>query len=310
MAIPTKPKWAINDITDPVSGENNVVEPPESKKLQGWGRKEIPPRQWVNWLFKQTYLGLEWAEEQIQQLETDLTNLENIIGEGGSVSLADLIDGVDQLQIDVSALQSDLNDAETDINTLQTQVSNLNQFVQNLIDDVGQLQTDINNLIQEVNKTKKVRNTYIEEISDGAGDAIVNITEYENDEVEMYGTLEVGWKQLNNSSATVSSLAGTAQFIMSFQNMDLGMQRYSEEAGNALEIKNWALNMQITGRSVNGSPWASPNSSRHAVNLAEINNFNNRVFLQISTNFDFQNFVSGDKFIISFTAKSIKLPTS
>lgn len=60
------PKWAEDDQIDPVSGESNVYEPPENRKLSGWNRREIPPRQWFNWLARYYYRWILWAKEKIE----------------------------------------------------------------------------------------------------------------------------------------------------------------------------------------------------------------------------------------------------
>ena len=60
MAKPDFPRWATEDQIDPISGQNNVVEPPTTKKDNGWARKEIPPRQWFNWLGRKTYEVFEF----------------------------------------------------------------------------------------------------------------------------------------------------------------------------------------------------------------------------------------------------------
>lgn len=64
--MPTKPNeypdWATEDQIDPVSGQNNVLEPPPTKKESGWDRSEIPPRQWFNWLLRKTAAWLRWLE--------------------------------------------------------------------------------------------------------------------------------------------------------------------------------------------------------------------------------------------------------
>lgn len=62
------PKWAEDDQVDPVSGESNVYEPPENRKLSGWNRREIPPRQWLNWLARYYYRWILWAKEEIERL--------------------------------------------------------------------------------------------------------------------------------------------------------------------------------------------------------------------------------------------------
>lgn len=64
------PRWASQNIVDPVSGETNVVEPPSAHKDEGWQRKEIPPRQWQNWLARQYYDWIVYLDEAVHKLDT------------------------------------------------------------------------------------------------------------------------------------------------------------------------------------------------------------------------------------------------
>lgn len=87
-----KPEWAENNQVDPISGQNNVVEPPGARKQFGFTRLEIPPRQWVNWLFRVLSQWVSYFEEvtdnliadvgdaqgDIAQAELDLAIIENI----------------------------------------------------------------------------------------------------------------------------------------------------------------------------------------------------------------------------------------
>lgn len=43
------PDWATEDYIDPVSGENNVIEPPLEKKQKGWGYRDKGIRNWFNY---------------------------------------------------------------------------------------------------------------------------------------------------------------------------------------------------------------------------------------------------------------------
>jgi|SRR5690606_5109282 len=63
----TLPMWAENDVLDPISGQNNVLEPPTEKQLSGWARAEFPPRQWFNWLGRLSYRWLDWLKQQEEQ---------------------------------------------------------------------------------------------------------------------------------------------------------------------------------------------------------------------------------------------------
>ena len=60
------PEWASQDIVDPTSGVNNVVEPSEAKKDLGHGPLgEFPPRQYQNWLQRIIYNWFQWVTETI-----------------------------------------------------------------------------------------------------------------------------------------------------------------------------------------------------------------------------------------------------
>jgi len=61
------PQWATSNIVDPVSGQNNVLEPPPEKKTDGWNRLEKPARNWFNWLGRLTYNWLNWFNQQESQ---------------------------------------------------------------------------------------------------------------------------------------------------------------------------------------------------------------------------------------------------
>jgi hypothetical protein len=54
------PQWARQNVTDPVSGLPNVIEPTEAKKDAGWNRAEKPARQFENWFKRGTGLWLEY----------------------------------------------------------------------------------------------------------------------------------------------------------------------------------------------------------------------------------------------------------
>jgi hypothetical protein len=48
------PDWAMNDVVEPISGQNNVIEPPQVKKDEGWGYRDKGARNWFNWLSRYT----------------------------------------------------------------------------------------------------------------------------------------------------------------------------------------------------------------------------------------------------------------
>lgn len=63
------PRWATSDLVSPVTGVNNVVEPPESKKNSGWNTYEPPARGWFNWLHRKTYEWLFYLDRVISERE-------------------------------------------------------------------------------------------------------------------------------------------------------------------------------------------------------------------------------------------------
>jgi len=61
------PIWAVQDVVDPVSGQNNVLTPTPEKQQYGWNRLEFPPRNWFNWLGRETYKCLAYLFQQEAQ---------------------------------------------------------------------------------------------------------------------------------------------------------------------------------------------------------------------------------------------------
>lgn len=59
------PRWATNDVIDPTTNINNVVEPPESKKNVGWNLFESPARQLFNWLGRVTYQWIVYLDDKV-----------------------------------------------------------------------------------------------------------------------------------------------------------------------------------------------------------------------------------------------------
>jgi hypothetical protein len=71
------PRFASNNVVDPISGQPNVLEPPEEKKDTGWDRLEFPPRNWFNWLHRKTF---EWLRYLDERQEWDRTTDGNGVG--------------------------------------------------------------------------------------------------------------------------------------------------------------------------------------------------------------------------------------
>lgn len=66
MAKPTVlPEFATQDLIDPTSGQNNVVEPNQALKDNGWNPFRVRPiRNVMNWLHRHTYTWLKYLDEE------------------------------------------------------------------------------------------------------------------------------------------------------------------------------------------------------------------------------------------------------
>jgi len=82
------PEWATVDEIDPVSGQSNVVEPPPERKESGWTRREIPPRQWFNWLARTVGKWIEWARDEIDALDGRVTTNESDLSDATNLPTA------------------------------------------------------------------------------------------------------------------------------------------------------------------------------------------------------------------------------
>lgn len=80
------PVWASLNRTDPISGQNNVTTPPPEKQNYGWNFDEQPPRNWFNWLGRQTNLWLQYLA-QMQNQEVTTTDAT------GATTIFDVVNG-------------------------------------------------------------------------------------------------------------------------------------------------------------------------------------------------------------------------
>jgi hypothetical protein len=130
MAKPTKyPDWSVNtdgtdnDVVDPTSGQNNVVEPDAGKKLTGWIYTEKPPRQYFNWLGRLTTQWIRWFDDYIASTI--------------DVALSNLSSAVSTLQSEVETVTTGLLDR---VALLQTEVETA---ITGLLDRVSTLRTEV-----------------------------------------------------------------------------------------------------------------------------------------------------------------------
>ena len=80
------PDWATLDQVDPVSLQNNVLDPPTNKKLYGFARSEFPPRNWFNWLFRTINDWIKYFDSLASQSKVTSVN-------DGTPVLFDVVNG-------------------------------------------------------------------------------------------------------------------------------------------------------------------------------------------------------------------------
>lgn len=77
-----KPRWGgkitTGDFVDNIiangpTGGDNIIEPAEAKKDNGWDFEEFPPRNWFNWLLTKAAHWFYWLDQQEQGHETRIT---------------------------------------------------------------------------------------------------------------------------------------------------------------------------------------------------------------------------------------------
>lgn len=61
------PDFAMENVVDPVSGQNNSAKPPAPYPARGWARNEIPPRQYDNWVKRTVSLWIRWLEQKVDE---------------------------------------------------------------------------------------------------------------------------------------------------------------------------------------------------------------------------------------------------
>lgn len=89
MSFPILPKWAVDDVVDPISQQQNVVAPPTEKENDGWFLGEKPNRQWWNWLARQTYLCLEDLQTRVTNIVAD--------ADAAGIAFVPVINGLDNV---------------------------------------------------------------------------------------------------------------------------------------------------------------------------------------------------------------------
>jgi hypothetical protein len=89
------PEWASEDRQSLVSGQFNVVEPPDEVKEDGWELGEKPNRQWWNWFNRQTYLWLQWLNQQESYNVTTNNAGVGLFTNNGALITLDVVDRVD-----------------------------------------------------------------------------------------------------------------------------------------------------------------------------------------------------------------------
>ena len=117
MAIkPDKyPEWARTDYVDPVTGGDNVIEPPPGKKDIGW-LKEYPPSQYFNWLARLTYQWLEYLDSVSQSLPYAVAVRGT--GDDYTIAVGDFTDYTEDMLFKCSVDVANISQATFDVNEI------------------------------------------------------------------------------------------------------------------------------------------------------------------------------------------------
>lgn len=64
---PAPPEWA--SIPGDANDTSKVITPTENHQKQGWAYREVPPREYMNWLGYKTWKSLKWASEKVRRVD-------------------------------------------------------------------------------------------------------------------------------------------------------------------------------------------------------------------------------------------------
>jgi hypothetical protein len=88
------PDWAMEDSIDPISLQNNSIEPPDEKKEYGWAYRDKGARNWFNFLGRYTGRWIRYLSEQrFESFTVSSLPDPEIAGEGSVIYVSDEVDG-------------------------------------------------------------------------------------------------------------------------------------------------------------------------------------------------------------------------
>lgn len=141
------PRWTVrddgeatdNDVVNPTSSQNNVVEPSPAKKSLGWDYLEYPPRQWFNWLFRVISKWVYWLDQLTQSQGTDISNIVEAITQPVTGLDARIGTLEEQINTPATGLTARVETAESDIDDI---VEAIEQPVTGLDARIGALEAE------------------------------------------------------------------------------------------------------------------------------------------------------------------------
>lgn len=230
------PDWALQDITDPVSGQPNVEAPdaihagtginssadpvlPDPATIEGVKYLERTPRRWFNWLMRVQSYWVRWLDTITQNHETsiasiggqiDAINIEQSAQDASINSLNSEVSGVNITLsahgVAISNLQTNASADEADIDTLQGQMTSANSSISILN---GQMTTATNK-----------NNSQDGEISTLQGQATTALNT-NNTQDSNISALQSGLGSANSNISSLQSRTTTAESNISTNTSDI-----------------------------------------------------------------------------------------
>lgn len=118
------PVFAVQNLVDAQTGENNVVEPSNERKTYGLFPSGVKPeRSYLNWLYRLTYLNFDWLKETFfVEVDHYIETMYNQLG-----ILGPAVDGhttrIAAAESNINSIGLRVGDTEDDIGALQSQVT-------------------------------------------------------------------------------------------------------------------------------------------------------------------------------------------
>ncbi len=182
------PRFAEFNQVDPITKQNNVVEPTDAKKNYGWGYRDKGARQYFNYLHRLTYQWIVYLDSTVAGYNTTIENL-NTTFNTFSTNLQDFTDRLEAAEDSILTNATNITDLTGRVGTAETDITNVTGRVGTAETNILTNSTKINSFFRtatagkniisstvDANNTAYTRATMPTAVQAGAG-AIIYITD-------------------------------------------------------------------------------------------------------------------------------------